>query len=425
MTKGLVLARHFYQAGHNVVGADFEPQGVPVNGRFSKALRKFYSLSKPNEKDGSVYYVQDLLNVIQKERCDLWVSCSGVASAVEDGQAKEVIERRSKCKAIQYDKETTATLHEKNSFIQYTLSLGLPAPETHDVTSRSAVHKVLHATKTKQYVMKSVGVDDAVRGNMTLLPRRTLSDTYNHVSKIPISDHKPWVLQQYIRGEEYCTHALIVRGQLKSFVACPSSELLMHYEALPATSSLSIAMLKFTSEFAARSGKHMTGHLSFDFLVQEKATEKGIEKTLYPIECNPRAHTAVVLFNGKSEECANAYLTALSTEMNGAANEQMTEVVTPFKPLQYYWIGHDLVALVILPLLQVVMLNASLTEWVRGCIVFVQHVLYWKDGTFERWDPLPWWWLYHVYWPGQFLSCIVQRGKWSRINVSTAKMFVC
>ena len=425
MTKGLALARQFYKAGHNVVGADFEPHGVPVSGRFSKALKKFYALSKPNEEEGSAYYIQDLLRIIQREKIDLWVSCSGVASAVEDGQAKEVIERRSNCKAIQFDMVTTSTLHEKHSFIQYTLNLGLPAPETHDVTSRGAVHKVLHAAKKKQYIMKSVGVDDAVRGNMTLLPRRTLSDTYSHISKIPISDHKPWVLQQYIRGEEYCTHALIIRGEVRAFVACPSLELLMHYEALPPTSSLSVAMLKFTTEFAARSGKHMTGHLSFDFLVQETTTESGLEKTLYPIECNPRAHTAVVLFNGQSEECAKAYMAAITSNMNGNASEHVTNAVTPSNSERYYWIGHDLVVLIFLPLLQVLMLKSSMADLVRDCSIFFQHLFLWRDGTFETWDPLPWWWLYHVYWPGQFLSCILQRRKWSRINVSTAKMFAC
>ena len=222
MSKGLALARMSYEAGHNVIGADFEPHGVPVNGRFSKALRKFYALPKPNERDGSAYYIQDLLRVIRREKVDLWISCSGVASAVEDGQAKEVIVRRSDCKAIQFDVETTATLHEKYSFIQRTMSLGLPAPETYDVDSRDAVHKVLHGARKKQYIMKSVGVDDASRGNMTLLPRRTVSETYSHVSKIAISKEKPWVLQQYIRGEEYCTHALVINGHVEAFVACPS-----------------------------------------------------------------------------------------------------------------------------------------------------------------------------------------------------------
>ncbi|MCJ1305792.1 hypothetical protein MMC08_008608 [Hypocenomyce scalaris] len=428
MTKGLTIARAFYEAGHNVIGADFEPYGVPISGRFSVALSKFYALSKPNQKDGAAYYIQDLLRAVRRERVDLWVSCSRVASAVEDGQAKEVIERQSDCKAIQYDPKTAAKLHEKRSFIQHTMSLGLPAPETYDVTTRAAVHKVLNTHMTTQYIMKSVGVDDAARAEMMLFPRPTVSETYERLAHLPVSSSKPWVLQQYIRGEEYCTHALVIQGVVKVFVACPSSELLMHYEALPPHSALSRAMLKFTEEFAARSGKDMTGHLSFDFLVDEKTTEKGSERVLYPIECNPRARTAVVLFKGQSVEMAQSYLAALSSKSNGAVangHASRQEVVAPQHPARYYWVGHDLVELVLLPILESLRGKMSIADVMQSCYVFLHHLLFWKDATFEVWDPLPWWWLYHIYWPGMFLACILHGRRWSRVNISTTKVFEC
>ncbi|KAI4243182.1 MAG: hypothetical protein LQ352_007076 [Teloschistes flavicans] len=424
MSKGLALARLFYEAGHDVIGADFEPNGVPVNGRYSRSLRKFYRLPKPTAEDGAAYYINELLRAVKRERVDIWVSCSGVASAVEDAQAKEVIERRSHCRAIQFDVATTRTLHEKDAFIQETERLGLPVPETHNVTSRDAVHKVLHSPKRKSYIMKSVGVDDAVRGDMTLLPRRTLSETYNHVSRLSISRDKPWILQRFIKGKEYCTHSLVVDGGVKIFVACPSAELLMHYEALPADSALSRAMLAFTKEFVARRGNGMTGHLSFDFLVDETASEKGAELVLQPIECNPRAHSAVVLFSGMGQEVSKAYLSVLKDDMaNGHDYDE--QIVHPKDPSRYYWSGHDLVELVLLPLVLLLIGRMHLAIWLRGCSEFVAHLLFWRDGTFEVWDPLPWWMLYHVYWPGQFLTSILQRSKWSRVNVSTTKMFAC
>ena len=427
MAKGLAIARAFYEAGHNVIGADFEPYGVPVSGRFSRALSIFYALSKPTKKDGSAYYIQDLLWVVRREKVDLWISCSGVASAVEDGEAKEVIERRTDCKAVQFDVKTTAMLHEKHSFIQHTMSLGLPAPETYDVTTRTAVHKVLNTHQTTQYIMKSVGVDDASRADMTLFPRPTVSETYERIANLSISPSKPWVLQQYIRGEEYCTHAVVIEGEVKAFVACASSELLMHYEALPSDSALSRAMFKFTEEFAARSGRCMTGHLSFDFLVDEKTTEKGLERVLYPIECNPRAHTAVLLFKGQSVDMAKAYLSALSSTPNGVLTNGVPsrQVVRPQHPARYYWVGHDLMEFVLFPILDSLRGKMSIAEVIQNCYVVLQHVLLWKDGTFELWDPLPWWCLYHVYWPGMFLASILYKRRWSRINVSTTKMFEC
>ncbi|KAK3180977.1 hypothetical protein Dsin_033232 [Dipteronia sinensis] len=76
MTKGLALARLFYQAGHDVVGADFEPGGALVCGRVSKAIKKFYRLNPPDGKKGVEPYLRDLLDIVDREGIDLWVSCS-------------------------------------------------------------------------------------------------------------------------------------------------------------------------------------------------------------------------------------------------------------------------------------------------------------------------------------------------------------
>ena len=448
MSKGLSLARTFYLAGYNVIGADFQLYNIPPCGRFSRSLTKFYALPKPNDTDGAAHYIGAIIRIIQTENAALWVSCSGVASAVEDGQAKEIVERKASCACIQFDVPTTRTLHEKDTFITETMRLGLPVPETHNVTSRAAVHKVLNESPRtkKKYILKSTGLDDEGRGNiMTLLPRRTLSETYGHVSRIRIAEDRPWVLQEFVKGREYCTHALVVEGEVRAFVACPSSELLMHYEALPPDQPLSKAMLQFTREFVRRSGEQWTGHLSFDFLIEERANERGVEGGLVPIECNPRAHTAVVLFAGREREIVEGYLGALKGKKrpnvngitngytngstNGYTNEDREDMeympVTPRDTKKYYWIGHDLVTMVILPSISLLLRKITLSEHMNNLRTFIEHVLFWKDGTYEIWDPLPAWWLYHVYWPGQFLACILQGRKWSRINVSTTKMFGC
>ncbi|OTA25637.1 hypothetical protein BTJ68_10976 [Hortaea werneckii EXF-2000] len=260
MTKGLALARIFYSAGHNVIGADFEPSYLPTAcGRSSRALKAFHKFTKPDgTKDGQMRYTQDILNVIRKEQVDIWVSCSGVASAVEDGIAKEMVETVTKCKAVQYDVATTKRLHEKHSFMEYTRSIGLPIPDTQTVTSKAAALKFLDDTNGtgKKYIMKYIGTDDS--------------------------------------------------------------------------------------------------------------------------------------------------------------------------PAKYYWIGHDLGSLVISPLLSLFSQEGpSFVEVFESLLTFVEHVLWWRDGTFEIWDPLPAWWLYHIYWPYQFVKVALSGQKWSRINVSTCKMFTC
>ncbi|KXL42587.1 hypothetical protein M433DRAFT_70395 [Acidomyces richmondensis BFW] len=442
MTKGLCLARLFHAAGHNVIGADFEPVLLPIcAGRTSRALQAFYKLPRPiGGRELQAKYTRSILDVIRKENVQLWISCSGVSSAVEDGLAKETVELVTNCKAVQFDAITTQRLHEKHSFIDYTKSLNLPVPETYTVSSRAAALQVLlddAAGTGKKYVFKYAGTDDAVRGDMTLLPLASPSLTKSYLSAFEISEDRPWILQQYIRGPEFCTHSLVVQGEVIAFVACPSSELLMHYRALPADSALSRAMLRFTQEFALAGGENFTGHLSFDFLVQQEEADRvecdaGADVKLYPIECNPRAHTAVCLFRN-TPKMVEGYLSLLESKPrpptpksgrmpNGLAKDP----IFPLAPAKYYWIGHDLVELIILPLLLLFSREGpSLQEVFKKQRSLIEHVLSWHDGTFEFWDPLPAWWLYHIYWPTQFLTALLTRGKWSRINVSTCKMFMC
>ena len=206
-------------------------------------------------------------------------------------------------------------------------------------------------------------------------------------------------------------------------------------------------MLEFTRAFVHRSegGTGWTGHLSFDFLVEERVGERGAEAALVPIECNPRAHTAVVLFKGREKEVVEAYLGVLEQGKGRAlgtnghfegeggvegddyeyVESEHAHIVTPSNPPQYYWIGHDIIMLLLLPLLNVLQQKTTLDTCLRSWRSFLEHLLFWKDGTYELWDPLPAWWLYHVYWPGQFVGAIIGRKRWSRVNVSTGKVFRC
>ncbi|KAI3528831.1 hypothetical protein CSPX01_15942 [Colletotrichum filicis] len=451
MTKGLTLARLFHQAGHRVVGADFSPHAC---GSRSTALAAYHVLQKPGRAGGGADpYLDSVLRIVEREKVDLWVSCSGVGSAVEDGVVKEVVEARTRCRAVQPDVARTRILHEKDSFMDHTRETGLRVPESYLVTSRHEMLAALEeasgglsydaesettAKNTRKppprFIAKSVGVNDRGRGDMTLLPLPTEKQTYDHVYHLEwlgMSDKEPWLLQEYIDGDEFCTHALVVHGEVRAFVACRSAELLMHYVALPASSPLSRAMLEFTRKQAASFGDAYTGHLSFDFMVSYEdvaAAEAGDgckpeQLKLYPIECNPRAHTAVALF-GETPDMVEQYLSVLDeTGTSGGSSE--TDVVTPRRPSKYYWIGHDLFTLLLLPTARVLLFRMSIAAYWRSVKTFVEHVLFWKDGTFELWDPLPAWWLYHVYWPMMFWDCVVNRRSWSRINVSTTKMFEC
>ena len=387
---------------------------------------------------------------MRKENVDLWISCSGVASALEDGEAKEVLERVTGVRAVQFGVEVTGRLHEKDRFVECTRGVGLTVPETYPVRSLDEALSVLYPTspsplprkdqkqKQKHYILKFTGTSDVLRSNMTLLPLSTPTSTSSHISNLRPSPTRPFILQQYIPGPEYCTHSIVVRGHILAFTACRSSDLLMHYRALSPHSPLFKAFLRYTELYAEKMGEEFTGHFSIDFLVDEEGLdeeatldekgreEKGVEELMgriYPIECNPRAHTAAVLFAERSEEVAEAYLSLLDEGEDGKTKR---EIVMPGPETPgYYWVGHDLVTRVLLPVLYLLQGKLGIADVFANWVEFWDHLLYWKDGTYEIWDPWPFWWLYVVYWPGMFWISILTRNWWSRCNVSTTKLFRC
>ncbi|KAJ2997037.1 hypothetical protein NUW58_g783 [Xylaria curta] len=445
MAKGLTLARAFYLSGHRVIGADIEDHIIPCSGRYSKSLSTFYRLPRPYSSSRAEIYTNLLVQIIKDEKVDLWVSCSGVASAIEDAQAKEAIEAQTTCRCIQFDVATTSMLHEKNTFMHTCAERGLAIPDTHEVTSRDGVLQFLSASKMqhpdRKYILKPVGMDDVNRGDMTLLPLSSHVLTEKHISRLFISASTPWILQQFIPGgEEYCTHALVVRGELKCFVSCPSSELLMHYEPLSQDDELWRAMHDFTVEFLQRSpdADSMTGHLSFDFMVDSgpaRGNRIGSGKSIYAIECNPRAHTAVVLFAQQGPEMRDmvqAYLSAIDRPKGAlvdhkTAGEQKLggekALVTPPKVLQSrYWIGNDVVTLLFHPLLRLAMGSIGRKDVSKSSLIFLEHMVHWKEGTFETWDPFPALILYHVYWPLTILSAWWQGRRWKPDVVTFAEL---
>jgi hypothetical protein len=427
MTKGLAIARILNQhTRHRVIGADISSLSP---GRFSTAITRYYRLDTPNGDDAEPY-IDSILTVMRHEAVDLWISCSSVIAAVEDGQVVRLAKDQAakagrRFEAIQFSEDEVEKFHEKDRFIDYIASLDLPVPESHRCTSPDEALNVLlrniesdTTTESKKFIMKPIGVDDRARNAMmTLLPFSSPAETTSYIRGLNISPSNPFQLQQFIRGSEYCTHALVIHGRVKAFTSCPSLELLMHYEPLPAYSALSQEMLAFTERVVAAGGAGFTGHLSFDFLVENSETG---EPKFYPIECNPRAHTAVVLFE-QTPELADAYLSIFDTP---SASDERKPPVFPRAPTHsYYWLGHDLVTYLVLPILDFLTGHATIHDVTAGVTMFWNHVSNWKDGTLTLTDPWPFFVLYHVYWPAKFAQALLRGRPWSRINVSTTKMF--
>ncbi|KAF2454929.1 hypothetical protein BDY21DRAFT_351945 [Lineolata rhizophorae] len=577
MAKGLVLARLFHQAGYQVIGADMEPSGIPIPGRFSSSLAAFFRLSPPTTLGASPHpqatdapsaleegvdasaYISSLISVIRTIRADIWVSVSAAASVLADAEAAEAVRCQTTCVPIQFGVEATRILHRKDLFAEWLVANGFSAPLTGVVHDAEEVEEFLetHASKPKhgrkkskgkdaniawwkgsgsnsgpsspvkervqrerrssaptpgsqvreattenrRFILKPLSLGDAARGDMTLLPARMVEETWNILlHRLPSSNpprsldaattkhsNGPWILQEYVEGQTFCTFALVIRGKVRAFVACRSSDMLMRYEALPASGALSRAMETFTRDVAAggrhRSyaeavvegrigggavgGEDFTGHLSFDFIIPDEdvraagACADPHSVSLFPIECNPRVHTAVVLFNGMPG-LTEEYLEALHDEKRSGKQRGIpgtsssdfhevehsiygktsqstadspletvfengaTAVLHPSNPPPYIWYAHELPAYLARTLEHV--MNPSLDSLVANVtemIELARLLITGHDGNLVSWDPLPWLWANHVYWPLRLALRVLWGEPWSRANVSTGEICSC
>jgi phosphoribosylamine-glycine ligase len=121
--------------------------------------------------------------------------------------------------------------------------LNVPRPQTRVVnTPEEAMEAIKSATSP--CILKATAVlDDLGRNDMTLYPlagdsapgypatQRRLTSGLS----IPISPSTPYIVQQFIAGAEFCTHATVVDNRLVAFVCCPSNDMLMRYEDCTST----------------------------------------------------------------------------------------------------------------------------------------------------------------------------------------------
>lgn len=281
---------------------------------------------------------------------------------------------------------------------------------------------------------------------MTKLPLTSQAKTRAHFNKMPrpISRSSPYVLQQYIEGYEFCTHCHAVDGVMQSFLSCPSSDMLMRYVDCETQFSATIAAKAedWTRSFLETWKKqlvadnnasfNLTGHFSFDFIVDK-------DGTLYPIECNPRIHTAIVLLSSlPAEKLAQSYFGRMK---NG--------LLTPPRAARerYSWLFHAIpLALAgallprtaqqaIHPLLATSdyedpfaskvpaitispPANTNLSDVLTAYITGSE-----KDPMLDWEDPLPFA-AQHLTWIWLLGRLVFVQGKgWSRVNVSTSRIF--
>ncbi|MEM8831511.1 MAG: ATP-grasp enzyme [Cyanobacteria bacterium P01_G01_bin.19] len=311
MTKALQLARSFHRDGHEVYLIETHKYWLSGH-RFSKAVTGFFTVATP-EKDPE-QYCQDILRIVKDKNIDLFVPVSSPIASYYDSLAKKAI--APYCESIHLDPEETAILDDKHAFCSKARELGLSAPKVFRITDPQQILDFDFDRDGSKYIVKSIPYDSVLRLDLTRLP---FAGMESYVRSLPISAAKPWVMQEFIRGQEYCFHATVRNGKIRLHCCSKSSPFQVNYEQVD-----NPAIYQWVKTFVAK--MNLTGQICFDMI----QTEDG---TVYPIECNPRLHSAITMFHDHPG-VARAYLS------DGELDESPITPLSDSKPT--YWTYHEL-----------------------------------------------------------------------------------
>jgi carbamoylphosphate synthase large subunit len=380
MTKALQLARSFHGAGHRVILVEAHKYWLTGH-RFSRAVDRFYTVPAPQADPEA--YIEALLAIAKREQVDVYVPvCSPVASYY-DALAKDRL--ADCCQVFHLDPPTVQRLDNKFTFAETARSLGLAVPKSLRITDPRQVLAFDFSQESRPYILKSIRYDSVRRLDLTWLPCATPEATAAFVTHLPISEENPWILQEFITGQEYCTHSTVRQGELRLHGCCPSSAFQVNYQSVDKPE-----ILQWVKTFVEALG--LSGQISFDFI----QTEEG---TVYGIECNPRTHSAITMFYNHPEVAA-AYLDPQS-------------LAEPLQPLPSsrptYWLYHELWRLTEIRSWQ------QLRSWLR-------RLGQGKDAILALDDPLPFFMVHHWQIPLLLLDNL-RRGKgWLRIDFNIGKL---
>ncbi len=196
--------------------------------------------------------------------------------------------------------------------------------------------------------------------------------------------------------------------------------MLMTYEDWT-TSEVGRAAELWTTTFLAKlaqtqtgvgTGRRLTGHFSFDLIL---STKNG---ALYPIECNPRVHTAIIL---------------LPLERLAACYPDTTQVVPTHEILRprkgtlpRSWIYNDIIMRLLPAAIRDKATLANIHPSLPACALTPAQsktILPREtigelrvDPTLVADDIAPFWVLWHLWWPTLIVWGYIQGKKWTRVS---------
>jgi len=266
----LDVARLLHCAGHEVYTADTSFFHIC---RFSNAVKNSFVVPAPSDKPEK--FIQSVIEIIKKVGIDILIPIWEEVLYI----SKEIDRFPKSCQVFCSSFEMVDQLHNKFHFIELQKKFNIEVPETYLVKS---TEELKNLPFKKPYVLKAC----YCRGSQKIRKVNPGEDPL-----VTISPQIPWVAQEWIEGEKFCSYSVCHNGEIKAHVSYP-----VVYTMEDKSSCLAFEAQKNVDiyEWAKNLIQKInyTGQAAFDFI----ETEEG---KMYAIECNPRATSGVHLFAPK------------------------------------------------------------------------------------------------------------------------------
>lgn len=280
----LDLARQFARAGHQVIVAE----SLPIHlCRYSKSVKKHYLVPRPNLQPEA--YIDDIVCIVQEEQIDLLLpTCEEIFFIA--AQRERLSEY---CRVFVAPLWQMRALHSKWEFNQRARGYGLSVPETHLLTSQCDLQCFL-ARNRRPFVLKPVFSRFATQVQVVEVEERAKS-SFQHLT---ISADSPWVAQERIAGQLFCSYSVARVGRLIAHVVYRADFTAGQGACIQFEPVEQREIDRWIEHFVEQ--EQFTGQIAFDFIV----TSAG---EVYPLECNPRATSGIHLF-GQDDQLVKTFL---------------------------------------------------------------------------------------------------------------------
>ena len=235
--------------------------------RVSNKIKQYFFISSPNH---NVYlFMNDLKWIIEQYKIDVLIpTCEEIFFI---SKYKECLEENCVVFCDSFDK--LSTFHNKYKFLEAAKNCGVLLPKTQLIVNQSDLDRVENVSEK---VFKPIFSRFA--SNTLIRPQRV------DLQKLSINLDTPWIAQEYISGDEYCTYSIAVNGKLQVHICYRPTYRAGLGSGIHFTPALNEKIRAFVSNFVVK--HNYNGQIAFDFM-QAK------DRNVYVLECNPRSTSGI------------------------------------------------------------------------------------------------------------------------------------